>query len=97
MSSWYAYRLMADDRIRERREEAGRRRLSRDAAIAVRPVVGPGTAPSARRGRVLVQGPDPAIGTPIVMRGGRRRWTLRLAGLAVTVSVGVAARRGTGA
>jgi hypothetical protein len=79
MSSWYAYDLLAAERIRDRHEEARRRRLGEAAE-------GRGPAPATgdvKAGREQLRG-----------AAGRRRWTLRLAGLAVTVSLEAAVRPG---
>ena len=87
MSSWYAYYVVAGDLARERQEEAGRERLVRGGSTMA--AAGAASMP-VRPGRIPVSARRPA-------GADARRWTLRLARLAVTVSLEGAPGRGTGA
>jgi hypothetical protein len=88
MSGWNASYIIAGDLIAERLREGERSRLARRAAA------GP-SAPGPDRGsRTYGQGGSP--GAVAAGEGESRRWTLRLARLAVTVSLDSAAQRGAG-
>lgn len=82
MSSWYAQYLLAGERIRDRRDEAERRRLA--GAFAGRDHVSPVSSGPLRRHE---RSPLPAVTAARV-----RCWTLRLARLAVTISLDPEAR-----
>jgi hypothetical protein len=95
MSSWYAWNLMAAAQIRERREEAERFRRAGavlgHAGSSIPSSAGiPRRARPDSRGRGITRVAEAA-------RRHRRCWTIRLAGLAVTVTVRTAVRRETGA
>lgn len=87
VTSWYAYYLIAGDQARDRHDEARRERLARSAS-------GPGggghgTATATRVAAPAVDHPGAAASLRT------RRWTLRLARLAVTVSVHAVSPRGS--
>lgn len=85
VTSWYAYYLIAGDQARDRHDEARRERLARSAP-------GPhGEGLETATARRAAAGDNP--GDAAAPRA--RRWTLRLARLAVTVSVHPVSPRGS--